>query len=150
MISQITQTLAAPARIRSQYFGPPSPAARRGQNRTQPVAEGCFYCATVQIAMFSSRTRPCLAATRSNGLVPRRHGLISKADYAGTVADAARSCRALTACRGKHWPPQMATGISGRYGVRARCRLREPYRATDPQVQTDAGHQSRGVRPRRM
>jgi len=136
---QITKHRGA-RKDKGQYFGPFASAG--AVNRTLSQLQKVFLLRNCTDAMFSSRTRPCLLHQIKRCSAPCT-GLISKADYAGTVADAARFLSGRSTAVQETLAAQMQQASDDMEFERAAA-LRDRIRALT-QVQTVQGINPRGV-----
>lgn len=122
------------------YFGPFASAG--AVNRTLNQLQKVFLLRNCSDAMFSSRTRPCLLHQIKRCSAPCT-GLISKADYAATVADAVRFLSGRSTAVQETLAAQMQQASDDMEFERAAA-LRDRIRALT-QVQTVQGINPRGV-----
>jgi excinuclease ABC subunit C len=125
---------------KGQYFGPFASAG--AVNRTLNQLQKVFLLRNCSDAMFSSRTRPCLLHQIKRCSAPCT-GLISKDDYAGTVADAVRFLSGRSTAVQETLAAQMQQASDDMEFERAAA-LRDRIRALT-QVQTVQGINPRGV-----
>jgi excinuclease ABC subunit C len=136
---QITKHRGA-RKDKGQYFGPFASAG--AVNRTLNQLQKVFLLRNCTDAMFSSRTRPCLLHQIKRCSAPCT-GLISKADYAATVADAAKFLSGRSTAVQETLAAQMQQASDDMEFERAAA-LRDRIRALT-QVQTVQGINPRGV-----
>ena len=125
---------------KGQYFGPFASAG--AVNRTLNQLQKVFLLRNCTDAMFSSRTRPCLLHQIKRCSAPCT-GLISKEDYAATVADAVRFLSGRSTAVQETLAAQMQQASDDMEFERAAA-LRDRIRALT-QVQTVQGINPRGV-----
>lgn len=125
---------------KGQYFGPFASAG--AVNRTLNQLQKVFLLRNCSDAMFSSRTRPCLLHQIKRCSAPCT-GLISKDDYAATVADAVRFLSGRSTAVQETLAAQMQQASDDMEFERAAA-LRDRIRALT-QVQTVQGINPRGV-----
>jgi excinuclease ABC subunit C len=125
---------------KGQYFGPFASAG--AVNRTLNQLQKVFLLRNCSDAMFSSRTRPCLLHQIKRCSAPCT-GLISKDDYAATVADAVRFLSGRSTAVQETLAVQMQQASDDMEFERAAA-LRDRIRALT-QVQTVQGINPRGV-----
>jgi excinuclease ABC subunit C len=125
---------------KGDYFGPFASAG--AVNRTLNQLQKAFGLRNCTDATFDSRTRPCLLyqIKRCSGPCV---GLISEADYARSVADAARFLRGKSTAVQEELAAQMAEAAEAMEFERAAA-LRDRIRALTS-VQTAQGINPRGV-----
>ena len=136
---QITKHRGA-RKDKGQYFGPFASAG--AVNRTLNQLQKVFLLRNCTDAMFSSRTRPCLLHQIKRCSAPCT-GLISEADYAATVADAARFLSGRSTAVQETLAAEMQKASDDMEFERAAA-LRDRIRALT-QVQTVQGINPRGV-----
>ncbi|OZB19560.1 MAG: excinuclease ABC subunit C [Rhodobacterales bacterium 34-62-10] len=125
---------------KGQYFGPFASAG--AVNRTLNQLQKVFLLRNCSDAMFSSRTRPCLLHQIKRCSAPCT-GLISRDDYAATVADAVRFLSGRSTAVQETLAAQMQQASDDMEFERAAA-LRDRIRALT-QVQTVQGINPRGV-----
>ena len=136
---QITKHRGA-RKDKGHYFGPFASAG--AVNRTLNQLQKVFLLRNCADAMFSGRTRPCLLYQIKRCSAPCT-GMISKADYAASVADAVRFLSGRSTGVQEALAAQMQAASDAMEFERAAA-LRDRIRALT-QVQTVQGINPRGV-----